>query len=350
MTATRSSMARLRLIIAWGVMAGGCCSPMHLSGREGALSPDGRVFAARLWGHAVLLDTKNGKELARFEGPPAGKQPYVCSIAFSPDGGLLVVGGIRRAVLWDVVSRRERAVLDGHTSSVCAVAFSPDGHALATAGCDWTIRLWELPEARLRARIYAHPREINSLAFSPDGRTLASAGAEGTVLLTNVADGSEVARFYVGPYAALYVAYSPDGALLAVGQWRCIRLLDAATGAEELRIEGHDWGVYDAIFSPDGAVLLTRSSDGQLKRWDAATGRPLPPMPPGGLGSPVLGLATNADSTKLAVVRWGRVMVWDFRTWDRLANINLPNRWWEAAEPPKKHSPQPNAAVERSTK
>ncbi|MDI6101673.1 hypothetical protein QLQ12_23915 [Actinoplanes sp. NEAU-A12] len=108
----------------------------------------------------------------------------VCSVAFSPDGELLVTASSHKTVrLWD--SAPSSAVgepLTGHTHFVTAVAFSPDGRLLASSGDDETVRLWNPFTGTARDKAFAGS-DAWSAAFSPDGGTIASAsGSDGVSL------------------------------------------------------------------------------------------------------------------------------------------------------------------------
>src|SRR6185503_5959326 len=70
----------------------------------------------------------------------------IASLAFSPDGQLLVSGAAEgELTLWDVRTRTPRHRRTGvHSRSTVGTArFSPDGRLIATAGGDQIIVLWD---------------------------------------------------------------------------------------------------------------------------------------------------------------------------------------------------------------
>ncbi len=121
------------------------------------------------------------------------------------------------------------------------------------------------------ARVYA-------VAFSPDGRWLAGGGTDAIVKIWDAATGDELLRLPGHKGIVTNLAFAPDGQRLASGaDDGAIRIWDVSpTGNREwLTLDGHNWVMFGVDFSPDGSLLVTASWDGAVKLWDAQTGAAL---------------------------------------------------------------------------
>ncbi|HZJ14611.1 MAG TPA: PQQ-binding-like beta-propeller repeat protein [Chthoniobacteraceae bacterium] len=249
-----------------------------------AFSPDGKMLAAATWqGLVKVIDLTTGKE----SPAPKPHNDWVCAVAFSPNGKLLVSAGgsefkpernkgktTGQVKLWDAIASKELGEITGHTNKVFSAIFSPDSKTLATGSADQTVRLWDPTTREQRAVLDGHTDAVWCVAFSPDGKTIASASADRSVKLWDATTNQQSAELRGHEDEVRVVAFSPDGKTVATGSadWT-VRLWDLATGKERAVLKAHGGAVQSLAFSADGHTLATGSTDDTVKLWDTASWR-----------------------------------------------------------------------------
>jgi WD40 repeat protein len=68
------------------------------------------------------------------------------------------------------------------------------------------------------------------------------------------------------------LAFDPTGGQLAAAHGYEVRVIDLDTARARLDLVGHQGMVWKVTYTPDGSRLVTASSDGTVRFWDARTG------------------------------------------------------------------------------
>ncbi len=208
----------------------------HSGGNGLVFSPDGKIMASGSSdGTASLWEVATGKNLCNLPGvkghpgPTDRSSAAVFSLAFSPDGKTLALGGSDGTIgLWDKASSREiRSLLPSSGGWVWALAFSPDGKTLAAGYRDGTIRFWEFATGKIRRQWATQSGVILSLTFSPDGKLLASAGSDTTVLIWTADEQTKPRDLSAEELDVFWRDLAGDEAVMA---YRAIGILCAASG------------------------------------------------------------------------------------------------------------------------
>ena len=204
----------------------------------------------------------------------------VNAVAFAATGHDIVSGATDGSV---IIARDNGALTTLPTSSagIDAAGFLADGRVVVVdAGKH--LRIYDpggatLAELKTRAR-------VAMLRMSPDSRRLVTVSSfTDKVLAPELWDVeyyrpvAQLAANGQGPvYSARFIA--KDQVITACGDG-AIRLWGAETGELSRTYRGGSRFLVDATLSADGTMLIGGGGDGQLRFWEAASGRPLWTMP-----------------------------------------------------------------------
>ena len=241
----------------------------------------------------LLIDSVTGAWMTDLAGSPALADPELAYLAFSPDGGRVVVRSADGSVtLRDAESGEVVAALDGDLSYFTS-AFSADGSRLAVL-----------------------------LGRFPEGVTVITAGAapeswgvqEGRVREVDAATGETLAEYEAPEARVLGLTYTPDGVLLLAG---------ASSNLLQ--------------FSPDylGAApeVNAESADLDLRLWDLAAGEPVTTITDteGAMmqvafspdGSRLVGMSTKIDQGTFVTLTDTLTAVWNLPGGERAHTFDL---------------------------
>jgi WD40 repeat protein len=195
-----------------------------------SVSPDGATLAVVTDGDEIHLYKADGLKLIRSFKAADMKVPPL-SVAFSPDGKKLIIGGqvaletgahYNTFRVWDLEAGKGGDPVEGPPSKIPDRAYckprsvwAGDGKAWAGLCADRVL----LVRGKGVTPILSH--RATGLAFTPDGATLVISERGGSVRLFSSATGKESARLPGGRTlggAFHSMALSPDGKRVAIGR------------------------------------------------------------------------------------------------------------------------------------
>ena len=282
---------QIALVGSW--IAAGAAGPGVSQAYSLAWSPDGVRVA--IGGYRKVTFSDQSPEWT-------GMAEAVRAVAYSTTGKLLAAGGVcgRRGE----IIIRDGPRITGHADCIYAAAFSPDGKTIASASYDKLIKIWDAETGQELRTLKDHIDAVYALAFTPDGQRLVSASADRGVKVWNPKTGERLYSLTEATDGLNTVAVSPDGKLVAAGGLdKNLRIWALGEKAGELLASqiAHEDAILRLAFSPDGRTIISASADRRLKRFAV---KDLSELETLGLQPDwVTGLAYSPDGRRLAVVR-----------------------------------------------
>lgn len=255
-----------------------------------------------------------------------------CTPALSPDGRLLACcsflqEGNKKSVTIDILdtqSKQPIKVLTTDAAAITALWFAADSRTLM-AGCapggsqECRLRAWSIKTGTLMMDVGLPIHDFTRVVTSPtgshwallhDNRTLLVAAETGAVEKQWTAPAPLADVSPVGPDEWRAVCVDPDKRVAIV--W--------STSGQTVGLDDGAGSIKNATISRDGGLVAAGCTDGTVRIWSAATGRPSVPPMTGHLWT-VGAVAFNRDGTRLASAGTGfdgTVRLWDVRTGQEL--------------------------------
>jgi WD40 repeat-containing protein SMU1 len=218
------------------------------------------------------------------------------------DGSFDLFRGVKRSVRKDIeelLPRREVGHIkfnpDSHPETVL---FSPDNLSLATGSVDGFIEIWDYDTCRLRKDLDYQAKEelmmhedepIICSAFNREGELLATGGRDGKVKVWKVSTGVCLRKFTKAhSQGVTCLTFSRDSSHLLTGSFDTLARVHGLKSGKilkEFRLisiplfplltslwdRGHTSIVNAALYTKDNSNIVTGSSDGTVRLWDART-------------------------------------------------------------------------------
>jgi WD40 repeat protein/serine/threonine protein kinase len=277
-----------------------------------AISPEGKLLAAADFGSVIKVwDLTSG----RLQRTLVGHQDIVLGLAFSPNSVHLASGsGDCTVRVWDINRGDEVRRFRGHLAKVHSVAFSPDGDRVVSGSADGVVKVWDMtyhPEfGQLSSEAFEGQSE--GLAFSADDRRLVTIQTTrpATVASFDPATGTILDRRPI-PLTSRWLTPAQPACLDQDGRWlagvtvadrKVAGCYEVATGRRRVLLRGHTEPIWHVTLSDDGKRIATGSvraprpnALGEVKVWDAETGKPLLEIAEKGLGISRIALSPHGD-------------------------------------------------------
>lgn len=207
-------------------------------------------------------------------------------LALSPDEHYLVNGTDSAAIQVFNLEKpgEDPMIVRGHRGFVSDIKFLPDNSGFISVGYDRTVRLSNPSSGQTRV-LATLPFEARSIDINHDGKLLAAVAATGQLIMMDLTTNNfDIRRDEsLNRVRVLSVAFHPSRTRLAYGtEFKdisytgkpgdsttrgSVKIMDYVTMETIKEMRGHNAGVSDVEFSPDGLLLASASFDKKLHMW-----------------------------------------------------------------------------------
>ena len=243
-----------------------CSRTILLQGNPSAFAYRGDTIAVGLESNVGLLDAITGVRTSVLRGHTG----TILSIAFSPDGTLLVSRSQDNTVkLWDIQTGGLIRTFNDLTCLVSAVSIASDSSTIALGTRSGSIRLWDVRTGKYHPIAKTRWGDaVTVISFSPvDSQRLISSSEKGNVQQWDV-DGRPIGTSHHEKHKVDDLAYAPDGTRFISCGDNAATVRDTKSGAVvvKLGVSGME-SLSQCRFSSDGKFVAC-GGNATIYVWD----------------------------------------------------------------------------------
>jgi U4/U6 small nuclear ribonucleoprotein PRP4 len=200
-----------------------------------------------------------------------GHELRINRIAFHPkiDNLLVSTSDDETWRLWDIETREELLLQEGHIAPVFGLSIHPDGSLVSTSDTAGVVRIWDLRTGRsILGFDGQHVEQVIGLDFSPNGINLASCSGDNTIRIWDIRNKKNAEILSAHEKLVSSVKYSGNGALLMSAGYDSVARIWRTSDYKILKnLPIHESRIMAADFSKDGMSVVSACYDRTFKIW-----------------------------------------------------------------------------------
>ncbi|MBK6827065.1 MAG: caspase family protein [Chitinophagaceae bacterium] len=209
---------------------------------------------------------------------PVGHKGAIVSAEFTKNGKLILTSSRdNSSKVWDANTGKLLYTMDGLTNLNFTPGFSSNDQFIFTSVADSLVKVWETKSSKLLYTLRGHSGAVKSVTLSEDQKYFYTAAADTTIRIWEAGTGKLFKTFNLGSTYTTYAAFSPDGKKLITCSRGYSYLWESNTGKLlQVLNSKHDDGIKSAVFNHNGSLVITISEGGySALLWDLNQGKQL---------------------------------------------------------------------------
>jgi WD40 repeat protein len=174
----------------------------------------------------------------------------------------------------------ERFTLSGHSFFIESIAFSPDGQMVVTGGKDGLVKIHDLHTGTVTHVLSGNNNPVSCVVVTPDGRSILAGLMGGIIKVWEMETGREKFDLSIGSSLPVkIIEVSPDSNQAVSFAYdiepafdKSLKVWDLERGTERYSLEDFVGPIRCMAVASDGKTAVHGAIDGTIKVWDLETG------------------------------------------------------------------------------